>query len=147
MYKVFEGTSEDTDSDTVTTITPITGVAAMTATTAGTMGTAQPSMMSTVNAKIAPAINQLSANQMAIMTQMAALSFMPPPANPTTRYRAIANIPRSNNSRSRSSSSFPPGISAPAGADDAEVADVGAVMEDVDVPHSRTTSERKVAPV
>ncbi len=93
MYNLFEGTGEDTDDDTVTTITPITDVAATTATTAGTMGTAQPSMMSTVNAKIAAAINQLSANQMAIMTQMAALSFTPAPANPTTRYRAIANIP------------------------------------------------------
>jgi hypothetical protein len=93
MYNVFEGTGEDTDNDTGTTITPITNVAAMTATTAGTMGTAQPSMMSTVNAKIAAAINQLSANQTAIMTQMAALSFTPAPANPTTRYRAIANVP------------------------------------------------------
>jgi hypothetical protein len=45
-----------------------------------------------INADIAAAINQLSANQTAIMTQMAALSFTPAPANPT-RGRTIANIP------------------------------------------------------
>jgi hypothetical protein len=93
MYNIFEGTGKDADNNTVTTITPITDVAAMTATTAGTMGTAQPSMMSSVNAKIAAAINQLLANQTAIMTQMAALSFTPAPANPTTRLRIIANVP------------------------------------------------------
>jgi hypothetical protein len=60
MYNIFEGPGEDTDDDTVTTITPITNVAGMTATTAGTMGTGQPSMMSSVNAEIAAAINQLS---------------------------------------------------------------------------------------
>ena len=93
MYNIFEGTGEDTDNDTVTTITPITDVAAMAATTAGTMGTGQPSMMSNVNDKIAAAINQLSANQTVIMTQMAAMSFTPAPANPTSRVRIIANIP------------------------------------------------------
>ena len=93
MYNVFEGHGEDTDNDTVTTITPITNIAGMTATTAGTMGTVQPSMMSTVNAEIAAAINQLLANQTAIMTQMAGLSFAPAPANPATRYRAIINVP------------------------------------------------------
>ncbi len=92
MYNVFEGTGNDTDDNTVTTITPITTVAAMAATTAGTLGTAQPSMMSAVNAEIAAAINQLSANQTGIMMQMAVMSFTPAPANPT-RYRAIANIP------------------------------------------------------
>ena len=49
--------------------------------------------MSTVNAKITTVINQLLANQTTIMTQMAVLSFTPAPANPTTRYRAIANVP------------------------------------------------------
>ena len=94
MYNVFEGTGEDTDNDRVPAITPITGVAAMAATTAGTMGTAQTSMMSTVNAKIAAVINQLLANQMAIMTQMAVLLFTPAPANHTTSgVRIIANVP------------------------------------------------------
>jgi hypothetical protein len=93
MYNIFERTGKDTNDDTVTTITPITDVAAMAATTAGTMGTAQPSMMSTVNAKIAAPINQLSANQTGIMTQMAALLFTPAPANPTSRVRIIANVP------------------------------------------------------
>ena len=92
MYNAFEGTDEDTDNNTITTITPITNIAAMAATTAGTLGTAQPSMPSAVNAKIAASINQLSANQTAIMTQMAVLLFMPTPTNPT-RGRTIANVP------------------------------------------------------
>jgi hypothetical protein len=93
MYNLFEGTSKDTNNNRVTTITPIMDVAAMAATTAGTMGTAQPSMMLTVNAKIAAAINQLLANQTAIMTQLAALLVTPAPANPTSRVRIIANVP------------------------------------------------------
>ncbi len=92
MHNAFEGTAEDPDDNTVTTITPITNVVATAATTADTLGTAQPSRLSTVNAEIAAAINQLLANQTVIMTQMAALSFMPAPANPT-RGRTIANVP------------------------------------------------------
>ena len=49
--------------------------------------------------------------------------------------------------RSRSNSSLPPGITAPEEGDDAQVAGVGAVVEDVDVPRSRTISKQTVAPV
>jgi hypothetical protein len=94
MYNVFEGQEEDTDEDTVTTITPITTVAAAATTgTAGTLGTAHTPLPAAINAEITAAINQLAANQTAIMTQMAALSFAPAPANPSTRYRAVLNVP------------------------------------------------------
>jgi hypothetical protein len=85
----------DTNDDTVTMITPITDIAGMTATTASRMGTVQPSMMSTVNAKIAAAINQLSANQTAIMTQMAALSFTQAILTWSDQVRSLAGLGRS----------------------------------------------------
>ena len=98
MYNVFEDI-EDTvsDDDTVTTITPITHTAApaaasnVAATTFGTAATAS-TAASYINAEMAAAINQLSANQTAIMTQMAALSFTPAPAYPATR-RTSFNVP------------------------------------------------------
>ena len=93
MYHVFDGTNDDTDDDTVTTITPITTVGASATATTSTLGTAQPPMPATINAEIAAATNQLSQNQTAIMSQMAALSFTPAPANPATRYRAVLNVP------------------------------------------------------
>jgi hypothetical protein len=92
MYNVFEGIDDDFDDDTVTTVTPITSIASATPTTASTMGTAQPSLPASINAEIAAAINQLSQNQTAIMSQMAALSFALTHANPQ-RARTIVNVP------------------------------------------------------
>jgi len=92
MYNVFEGIDEDTDDDTVTTITPITTVAATATATTGMPGMAQPSIPASITSKIAAAIKQLSQNLTAIMSQMAALSFMPAPATPHI-CRTIANVP------------------------------------------------------
>ena len=93
MYNAFAGIDDDTDDDTVTTITPITSVAATATTTTAPAGSsAQHSTPTTVNAEIAAAINQLSANQATIMSQMAALSFAPAQASPHTR-RTVATVP------------------------------------------------------
>ena len=71
MYNIFGGLDDDDpDNDAVTTITPVTNVAATAATMNSTLGTA-PTAVPSVNAKIAAAINQLSANQSAIMSHMA----------------------------------------------------------------------------
>ena len=92
MYNIFGGLDDDDpDNDTVTTITPVTNVAARAATMNSTLGTA-PTAMPSVNAEIAAAINQLSANHSTIMSHMAALSLMPTPVNPTTR-RTTATVP------------------------------------------------------
>ena len=63
IYNVLE--EEDTDNNTVTTITQM---AALTTATGGTT----PSGGTAISAEVAAAINQLSANQTAIMSQMAA---------------------------------------------------------------------------
>ena len=85
MYNVFDVLDDyNPNNDMVTTIAPVTSVAATAATMNSTLGMA-PSAMPSVNAEIAAAINQLSANQSAIMSHMAALSSTPAPANPTTR--------------------------------------------------------------
>jgi hypothetical protein len=75
-----EGIDDDTNNNMVTTITQ---TAALTTATGGTT----PSRGTAISAKVAAAINQLSANQTAIMSQMAAataqmvaLSTVPPPA-------------------------------------------------------------------
>jgi hypothetical protein len=72
IYNVMEGHNNDTNDDTLTTITQI-AAATTTMSTASTVSTA-------VNNDIAAAINQLLANQTAIMSQMAALLFSPAPA-------------------------------------------------------------------
>jgi hypothetical protein len=85
MCKVLEdGDDDDTNDDTVTTITQ---------TDAGTTGGTTPSGGTVNSAGVAAAINQLSANQTAIMSQMAAataqmaaLSVVPPPAQNTRAY-------------------------------------------------------------
>ncbi len=87
IYNIMEeGIDDDTNNDTVTTITQ---TAALTTATGGTT----PSRGTAVSAKVAAAINQLSANQTAIMSQMAAataqmaaLSVVPPPAQNTRAY-------------------------------------------------------------
>ena len=94
MYNAFEPLDEESDDDTVTTVTPLSNFAASATAppSVGNFSTAQTGAPS-VNAEIAAAINQLSANQTAIMSQMAALSFAPAPPNPATRYRAVLNVP------------------------------------------------------
>jgi hypothetical protein len=85
MYNVLEdGDDDDTYDDTITTITH---------TDAGATGGATPSGDTANSAKVATAINQLSDNQTAIMSQMAAvtaqlaaLSVVPPPAQNTCAY-------------------------------------------------------------
>jgi hypothetical protein len=87
IYNIMEeGIDNDTNNNTVTTITQ---TAALTTTTGGTT----PSGGTTISAKVAAAINQLLANQTAIMSQMAAapaqmvaLSVVPPPAQKTRAY-------------------------------------------------------------
>jgi hypothetical protein len=74
MYNVLEG-DNNTDKDTVTTITQT----AAATTTMGTTPTGTPA----VNADITAAINQLLANQAAIMSQMAALLSAQAPAQHT----------------------------------------------------------------
>jgi hypothetical protein len=85
MYNVLkDGNDDDTDDDTVTTITQ---------TDAGAKGGATPSGGTANSAAVAATINQLSANQTAIVSQMAAataqmaaLSVLPPPAQNTRAY-------------------------------------------------------------
>jgi hypothetical protein len=85
MYNILEdGNDDDTDDNTVTTIMQ---------TDAGATGGATPSGGTAISAKVVAAINQLSANQTAIMSQMAAvtaqmaaLSVVPPPAQNTHAY-------------------------------------------------------------
>jgi hypothetical protein len=85
MYNILEdGNDDDTIDNTVTTIMQ---------TDAGTTGGATPSGGTTNSAAVATAINQLSANQTAIMSQMAAataqmaaLSVVLPPAQNTRAY-------------------------------------------------------------
>jgi hypothetical protein len=73
IYNAFEATNEDTDDDTVDTIITVPPTAAAATTAVSTLNT----VPSTMNADIAAAISQLSANQTAIMTQKAAMSFAP----------------------------------------------------------------------
>jgi hypothetical protein len=85
MYNVMEdGNDDDTDDDMVTTITQTNG---------GAIGGTTPSGGTANSATVAAAINQLSANQTAIMSQMAAataqmaaLSVVPPLAQNTRAY-------------------------------------------------------------
>ncbi len=66
IYNVMEaGLDDDTDNDTVTTVTQ---AAALTT----NAGDATPSGITAISDEVAAAINQLAANQLAIMSQMAA---------------------------------------------------------------------------
>jgi hypothetical protein len=82
IYNAFEATDEDTDDDTVNTIITVPQTAAAATTAVSTLNTAP----STMNVDIAAAISQLSANQTAIMTQMAAMSFAPASTQQATRW-------------------------------------------------------------
>jgi hypothetical protein len=77
IYNILEaGIDEDNDNITVTTITQTAAVTSAT-------GITTPSSSTAISAEVAAAINQLSANQDAIMSQMAAMSFVPPPTQHT----------------------------------------------------------------
>ena len=78
MYNVFAKENENESNDN--SVTTITQTAALTA-TPSSMGTAKGTA---VSAEVATAINQLSANQTAMMAQMVALTMAPPTA-PHTR--------------------------------------------------------------
>jgi hypothetical protein len=89
IYNVFEDRiDEDTNNDTVTTITQTAVVTAAT-------GIMTPSNSTAISAKVAAAINQLSANQAAIMSQMTAMSFVPPPTQHTRAFvpRKLFSVP------------------------------------------------------
>jgi hypothetical protein len=78
MYHVFdEEHGNESDEDTVTTITQTAAIMAAPGSTSMSQGTA-------ISAKVAVAINQLSANQTTMMAQMAAMT-MAPPMVPQTR--------------------------------------------------------------
>jgi hypothetical protein len=87
IYNVMEaGLDDDTDNNTVTTVTQ---AAALTT----TVGNATPSGITAISDEVAAAINQLAANQLAIMSQMvatnaqmAALSVVPPQAQHTQAF-------------------------------------------------------------
>ncbi len=77
IYNVLEaGIDEDISDNTVTTITQTAAVTAAT-------GITTPSSSTAISAEVAAAVNQLSANQATIMSQMAAMSFVPPPTQHT----------------------------------------------------------------
>jgi hypothetical protein len=109
MYNILEdGNDDDTNDNMVTTIMQ---------TDAGATGGETPSGGTAISAKVAAAINQLSANQTAIMSQMAAvtaqmaaLSVVPPPAQNTRAYApAISSMSRPfNKLLSQCSSHFQP---------------------------------------
>jgi hypothetical protein len=80
IYNAFETQDEDTDDDTVNTIVTIPQTAAA-VTVGSSIGAASAATIS-ANADITAAINQLAANQTAIMSQMAAMSFAAAPPNP-----------------------------------------------------------------
>jgi hypothetical protein len=68
IYKVIEaGLDDDTDDNTVTTVMQTTALTT-------TAGNATPSGITAISAEVAAAINQLSANQLAIMSQMVAIN-------------------------------------------------------------------------
>jgi hypothetical protein len=87
IYNVFaDGVNRETGDNTVTTITQ---TAALTAESGGTGHT----ISAGVSAEVAKAINQLSANQSALMAQMATLSFgaTPPLVQQTRAF--VPNVP------------------------------------------------------
>jgi hypothetical protein len=80
IYIILNG-ANDMDDDTVTTVIQATAAATTTGRTTATTTIVIPP-------KIAAAINQLLANQTAIMSQMVAMSFAPAPTQATQRFVA-----------------------------------------------------------
>jgi hypothetical protein len=89
IYNAFETADDDTNDDTVNTAVLVPQTAAAATTTGSSLGTAP----SAINAEIAAAISQLLANQSAIMSQMAAMSFMPANTSITRRASRTFNVP------------------------------------------------------
>jgi hypothetical protein len=73
IYNAFETADDNTDDNTVNTPVLVPQTAAAATTTGSSLGTTP----SAINVEIAAAISQLSANQLAIMSQMAVMSFVP----------------------------------------------------------------------
>ncbi len=94
IYNAFANGDENTDDDTDTTIVtvpPKVPQAAATVTVAASSLGTTPG--SAINAELATAINQLSANQTAIMSQMAAMSFTPATTHDTQTQQHMFQIP------------------------------------------------------
>jgi hypothetical protein len=89
IYNAFETADDDTDDDTVNTPVSVPQTAAAANTTGSSLGTTP----SAINAEIAAVISQLSANQLAIMSQMAAMSFVPANTSNTRRESRTFNVP------------------------------------------------------
>ncbi len=89
IYNAFETADDDTNDDTVNTPVLVPQTTAAATTTGGSLGTTP----SAINAEIAAAISQLSANQLAIMSQMAAMSFVPANTSITRRASKTFNVP------------------------------------------------------
>ncbi len=91
---MFADGDEDTDDDTVNTIITIPQVVPHVA-AAATMAASSLGMApgSSINAEVAAAISQLPANQTAIMTQMAAMSFTPTPAHDPRQQQHVFQVP------------------------------------------------------
>ncbi len=89
IYNAFEGADDDTNDDTVNTPVSVPQTAAAATTTGSSLGTTP----SAINAEITAAISQLSANQSAIMSQMAAMSFVPANMSITRRASRTFNVP------------------------------------------------------
>jgi hypothetical protein len=89
IYNILE-VNDNTDDNTVTSITQTATVAVASTTTmfAGMSGITTTAYGPTINMEIAVAINQLSAYQTTIMTQMVPLSFAQEPAHHTRRFVA-----------------------------------------------------------
>ncbi len=94
IYNAFANGDKDTNDNTDTTIVtvpPTVPQAAATVTVAASsLGTATGSA---INAELTAAINQLSANQTAIMSQMAAMSFTPATTHNTRKQQHMFQVP------------------------------------------------------
>jgi hypothetical protein len=94
IYNAFTNGDEDTDNDmvnTIVTVPPTVPQAAATVTmAASSLGTATGSA---IDAEVVAAISQLSANQTAIMSQMAAMSFIPTNTHDTRKQQHMFQVP------------------------------------------------------
>ncbi len=89
IYNAFETADDDTNDNTVNTSVSVPQMAAAATTTGSSLGTTP----SAINVEIAAAISQLLANQSAIMSQMAVMSFVPANTSITRRASRTFNVP------------------------------------------------------
>jgi hypothetical protein len=92
IYNAFKTTDNDTDDNTIATSGTVPQTAAAATSASSSLGTA-PGTNFTGTAEIAAAINQLLANQAAIMAQMAAMSFAPATTQATRRATNTFQVP------------------------------------------------------